>query len=221
MEESARLRSDLTANRQPLTASASTSIRNRSHHIARDFLVLRELHRVSRATLAHGAHGGRVLEHLSERHFCSDDFARNRIFHSGDLTAATIQVTDDVTVVILWRHHLYLHDRLEDDGFGIRHRVLERHRTCDLECHLVRVDVVVRAVEQGHLDVYDRVACKHTVSGGFANAFLDGRDVFLRNRTANDRVDELEALPWLGRLELNPHVTILAATTGLTDEFAF
>ena len=42
------------------------------------------------------------------------------IFHADDLAAAAIQVADDVAVIVLRRHHLDLHDRLEDDGLRLR-----------------------------------------------------------------------------------------------------
>ena len=39
----------------------------------------------------------------------------DRILHADDLAATAIQVADDVAVVILRRHDLDLHDRLEED----------------------------------------------------------------------------------------------------------
>src|SRR5690606_1789473 len=66
-----------------------------------------------------------------------------------------------------------------------------------------------------------RIAGEHAVRTRLADALVDGRDVFLRNRTADDRIDELVALARLERLELDPDMAVLTAAAGLTDELAF
>ena len=48
----------------------------------------------------------------------------------------------------------------------------------------------------------------------FLNPFVDSRDVLLGHRAAHDLVDELEVAVGV-RLELDPHVTELAAAAGL------
>src|SRR5690606_8496414 len=80
---------------------------------------------------------------------------------------------------------------------------------------------VIRAVEQGYLHIDDRIAGEHAVRGRFANAFIDGGNVFLRNRTADDRIDELVPFAGLERLELDPDVPVLTAAAGLANELAF
>jgi hypothetical protein len=52
-------------------------------------------------------------------------------------------------------------------------------------------------------------------------ALVDRRDVFARNNTTLDGIDELVALAGFVRLDLEPDVTELTATTGLLDELAF
>ena len=46
-------------------------------------------------------------------------------------------------------------------------------------------------------------------------------DEFLWNRTANDLVDDFDALALFVRLDLDDDVTVLAFAAGLTDEFTF
>ena len=67
-----------------------------------------------------------------------------------------LTVAHHVAHVVLGRHDLDLHDRLEQHRIGLVEAFLEAHRAGDLERHFVRVDFVVRAVDQLDLDVDDR-----------------------------------------------------------------
>jgi hypothetical protein len=88
-----------------------------------------------------------------------------------------------------------------------------------LNAFLVRVDLVVRAVEERDLHVDHRVAGEHAARQRFLEALLDRRDVFARDRAALDLVDELEALAGFG-LDLEHHVAVLAAAARLLHELA-
>src|SRR3546814_1225586 len=68
----------------------------------------------------------------------------------------------------------------------------------------LRVDLMVRTVDQLHLDVDDRIAGKEAVRDRFLDALVDGRDVFLRHDAADDRILELIALALLVRRDLEP-----------------
>ena len=105
-------------------------------------------------------------------------------------------------------------------GIGLAEGVLDRHRTGDLERHLGRVDLVVRPVEQGRLDVDDGEARIHARLERLADAVVDRLDVFARDRPADDLVDELVAGALLGGLELDDRVAVLALAAGLADEAA-
>src|SRR5438093_8421632 len=122
------------------------------HDLARDrlgnFLVGVELHGVRRATLGARTQVGSVAEHVREGHLCPDDLARPPLVHPGDLAPPPGEVADDVAHVVLGRHHLNGHDRLEQDGAGLACALLERHRARDAERHLPAVDLVVGAVDQ-------------------------------------------------------------------------
>src|SRR6185503_3824558 len=119
------------------------------------------------------------------------------------------------------RHDFDLHDGLEDHGLRLAEAVLETEDRSHAERDFVRVDVVVRAVEQRDLGVDHRITRHHAGLDGFLDALLDRRNEFARHAAANDAVDELVALALLVRLDLEPHVPELAAAAGLLDVFAF
>ena len=52
------------------------------------------------------------------------------------------------------------------------------------------------------------------------DAEVDRRDVLARDLAADDLVDELVAVPRRRRLEIDDHVPVLAAATGLADKAA-
>src|SRR5580704_14990382 len=189
------------------------SLRCFFHHdvgdTVRHFHVLRELHRVVRAPLAHGAHRRRILEHLRERDLGGHYLPGRRILGA-----------DDLAVIIVARHDLDLHDGLEQHGPRAAKAFLEAHRPRDLERHLVRVDIVVRAVECGHFHIDDGIAGNHAGLYGLLNALVHRRDELARYRAADDAVDELIALARRQRLELEPDVAVLAAAAGLAHELA-
>src|SRR5690606_30147682 len=126
-----------------------------------------------------------------------------------------------ITHVVFRRVHFHLHDRLKQHRLSLHEALFERHGARDLERNFVRVNVVVRTIVQSNFNVLDREALQYAVLQLFLNTLIDGRDVFLRNHTAHDLVDELVPFAWLLRLHLDPDVTVLTTTTGLTDELTF
>jgi hypothetical protein len=97
-----------------------------------------------------------------------------------------------ITAPAVGDRDLHLHDRLEDGGPALGDAVLERERARDLEGHLGAVDIVVLAVVKLHLEVHHRVARQEALQASFLDALLHRRPVVLRNRAAEDLVDELE-----------------------------
>src|SRR5215468_9760442 len=76
-------------------------------------LVVVELHRVLGAALRHRPEIVDVLEHVGERHHGVDNDRDAARLLPLDLAAPRVQVADDVADIVLRRHHLDLHDRLE------------------------------------------------------------------------------------------------------------
>src|ERR1700749_4089273 len=80
---------------------------------------------------------------------------------------------------------------------------------------------MVAAIEQSHLHINHREPCQDAQFERSLYSLIDGLDVFLRNRTALDLVDELVALARLIRLNTQPAMAVVARATGLTDVLAF
>src|SRR5918992_2446877 len=127
----------------------------------RHFLVRVELHRVRSAALSTAAELGRVSEHLCQRHLRLHDAVTAALVHGLDATASTRQVADHIAHVLLGRDDLYVEDRLEQHRLGPARALLEGHRARDLEGHLGRVDLVIRAVGERHPNVHHRVTGEH------------------------------------------------------------
>ena len=81
-----------------------------------------ELHREGGASLAHRAQVIDVAEHVGERHHRVDDVGVAAHVLALDLAAPRVEVADDGAGVVLRRHHLDLHDRLQ------QHRLAELQR---------------------------------------------------------------------------------------------
>ncbi|CCJ99810.1 hypothetical protein BN130_2534 [Cronobacter malonaticus 507] len=83
---------------------------------------------------------------------------------------------------------------------------------------------MVRTEVQTDTDVYYRVTCQRTRLQLLLDAFINGRDVFARNHTTFDVVDELVTFRVRARLQrvhVDHNVTVLTATTRLLSMFTF
>src|SRR5919197_2313648 len=187
----------------------------------RDFLVAIELHGERGPALRRRAQVGCVTEHRRQGHAGSDRLRVAARLEALDAPSAGVEVTHDVTEVLLRSHDLDGHDRLEQLRLRTLHRLLEGHRAGDLERHLARVDLVVGAVDELDADVDDRVAGEDARLHRLLDAEVDRGDVFARYLTADNLVRELVALAGLRGLRVDDRVAVLAAAAGLTDEPAF
>src|SRR5690606_30243293 len=191
-------------------------------NVPRSFGVLLELHGVRCATLGLRTQAGGVAEHLGEGNLGLDDLATARnVFHALDHATTGGQVAHNVAGVFFRRFDFHSHHGLEQHRVGLAHAFLERHGRSHAERVLVRVDVVVRTEEQCDLDVDHRVAGHHARRQGFLNTLVDCGNVFARNHTTLDGVDEFVAATRLERFELEHDVTVLTTTARLLDELAF
>jgi len=98
----------------------------------------------------HGAKGySGVGLHVSKRvaperpAFAHPPFDYENRIVTVDLAAATIQVAHDVALIFFRGRILDLHDRLEQNRFGLFESILDRKNRRQLERHFVRVDVVI------------------------------------------------------------------------------
>src|SRR6476620_1026371 len=181
----------------------------------RNLRIVVELHGELRPALAHRAERVHVAEHVGER----DQGADHRGIAAGLLTthlaAPAGQVADDAADIVLRRHRLDLHDRLEQLGTGFQRAFAEGGAGRDRERHDARIDVVIGAVDEADLDVEDREAREHSGIDDALHALLYARDVFLRHIAADHLVLELEALAGLVRLDHELDAGELARAAGL------
>src|SRR5687768_6967355 len=115
-----------------------------------------ELHRVGSATLGARPQVGSVSEHVTEGHLALDDLAGPALVDALDPASPARDVADDVAHVVVGRHDLDGHDRLEEDGVGQAGGLLDGQRAGDLERHFRGVHVVVGAVDERGPDVDHR-----------------------------------------------------------------
>ena len=139
-------------------------------------------------------------------------------------TATTAQVTDNVTGVLFRSFYFNLHDRLKQNWFCFLKAFFKGNRRSQFKRQFRGVNVVVRTEVQTNTHVYNRVTSQRTSFQLLLDAFINGRDVFARNYTTFDVVDELVTFRVRARLQwvhVDHNVTVLTATTRLLSVFTF
>ena len=181
----------------------------------RNRLIVLRLHGVHATALRTGTQRGGVTKHLGERNQRVDLFGRAVVIHAFDAAAAAVQVADNVAHVLFRNRNVNLHDRLKQHRIGLGDSSLESHRTGDLKRDFRGVNIVVRTVVYGNVEVNDFVATQRAVLGSLADTGIDRRDEFLRNGAADGVVAEGVAFAGRDRGDLDPAVTELAMAAGL------
>src|SRR5688500_1644039 len=108
------------------------------------------------------------------------------------MTAAAVDVADDVAHELLRNDDLDLHDRLDDHRTSALDGVFQRHRAGDLERHLIRVDLMLRTVDDGDLEVHHGIAGDDAVLHRLLDSGLDRLRPFLAETLSLDLPVELE-----------------------------
>ncbi len=85
----------------------------------------------------------------------------------------------------------------------------------EFESQLRRIDIVIGAVIKFDFEIHHWIACEKTFFRRFNQTFLDGRNVVLRDRAAEDAIDELKALAAPKRCDPYPAVAELPMAAGL------
>src|SRR6266508_391450 len=185
-------------------------------HVPGNLGVRVELHAVAGPALRLAAEIADVPEHLRQRDERLDDPGDAAVLHRLDMTAAGVEVADDVAHVVLRGRDLDGHHGLEQDRIRLPGRLLERHRTGDLEGELGRVDLVVGAVPQRHLDIDERVPREYAELHGLLAARVDRGDVLLRDPATGDLVLKLVSpVTAASRLEVDLNLGELSGPTRL------
>ena len=132
-----------------------------------------ELHGVASTTLSLGAKIGCITEHLAQWHLGTNNLGVTAILHALDLAATAGEVAHNIAHVLLRRFNLNLFDRLEENWIGLLQGVLDCHRASNLEGSLRGVNLVIRAIDELNLDVYDWVTSNDTALEGFLDALIN------------------------------------------------
>src|SRR5919107_568904 len=190
-------------------------------YLGRDALrnlgIMIELHSERRAALGLGAHGGRVTEHLGQRHHGPDDLTAAAGVHTLYLASPRREVAHHVAHKLLGHDDFYVHHGFQKDRVGPLEGLLDGHGTGYLERHLGGVDVVVRAVDELHPDIHHGVAGDDAGIERLLDTLVHARDVLPRDDAADDLVVELVA-GLVVVLGVDNRVAILAPATRLPDK---
>src|SRR5690606_8864365 len=145
-------------------------------------------------------------------------------FLTFQLATTTAKVTDNVTSVLFWSFYFNLHDWFKQNWFRFLKAIFEGNRSGQFKRQLGGVNVVVRTEVQTHAEIYYWVTRQRTRLQLFLNTFINGRDVFTRNHTTFDVVDELITFRIRARLQwvhVDNNMTKLTTTTRLPSVFTF
>src|SRR3990167_2363638 len=80
---------------------------------------------------------------------------------------------------------------------------------------------MVRTIEKCHFDINNRIASNHTILHLLLDTLIDSRNIFTRNRTTDDCIFKFITFTSFLWLNLNPYVTVLTATTRLSNILTF
>src|SRR6266699_1087978 len=178
---------------------------------------MRELLRVAAAPLGDGAQIQRETQHLRLRHVDAYELVAVVGLGAHDLAAAAIDVRHDVAKVLLGHFDRGFHDRLEQDRAGIERSLSDGQRACDLEGHVVGVDLVELAIDERDPDVNHRVTGDDPLGHVVHDSLLDRGAEVLRDGAAEDLVLPDEAFAALGRRDLDDADPVLPVAARLFD----
>ena len=100
-------------------------------------------------------------------------------------------------------------------GLGGLHRGFEGFARGELERHFGRIDVVIRAVVNGTLEIDHRKAREKAVGGRFHDSLFHRGNEIARNGAAENFIGEFELAAAREGLQANPAIAELAVAAGL------
>lgn len=150
--------------------------------------------------------------------------ACNFRFLTFEHTTTAAKVADNVTGILFRCFYFNLHDRLKQNWFCFLKAFFKGDRRSQFKRQLRGVNVMVRTEVQTHTEINYRITRQRARLQLLLDAFINGRDVFARNYTTFDVVDELVTFRVRARLQrvhVDNNMTILTATTRLFRVFTF
>src|SRR5438477_7653415 len=134
-----------------------------------------------------------------------------------DLAPPAVDVRHDVAQILLWDADVGFDDGLQEHRARVQGSLSDRHRSGDLERHVIRIDRVVFAVDQRHLDIDHGITGDHALGHVIDDALLHRGAEALGDRAPEDLVLPDETLAALGWGHLDDADSVLAVATGLLD----
>ena len=184
----------------------------------RDLLVSCQLNGILACSAREGPQPCSVIGNLSVWNRClngsftSGNTGAGR--HSLNATAGSGDVAHDGTCVTVWNGDLQVSHRLQENGFCLINSLLETNASGRLECHLVGVNWVVRALVDSNFNVNHRITSQNAFTHGLLDTLINSGDEAAWDVAANDFVDKLVARIWVW-LNAQPAVAVLTGTAGL------
>mmetsp|Transcript_17040 Transcript_17040/g.30531 ORF Transcript_17040/g.30531 Transcript_17040/m.30531 type:complete len:528 (-) Transcript_17040:940-2523(-) len=188
--------------------------------VRRNEIVRMEGHLVLGAPLGDRPQRGNVLEHFGKRNESRYHLNVSTVGHFLHLATSRVEVTDNISHMLLGSGDIDLHDRLTEAGLGLHHTLPEASTTGDFESHNGRVDIVVGTIQEGGLESADGEASERSSHGFGLNTLDNTRNVLLGHGTTLDFRHELEArgvvlLSSLPRLEVDDDAGVLSGSSRL------
>src|SRR5581483_9397770 len=115
----------------------------------------------------------------------------------------------------LWRSDFHVHDRLQQSRLHFLHSVAKSLAAGGAEAVLVRVDVMIRTIDQLDFEIYQRIAGDRAVRSRLDDSFFDRRSKLLRHSATEDFVFKFKATAARQRFENHFAIAKLSAAAGL------
>src|SRR5690606_20187309 len=155
---------------------------------------MRELHSRRCAARSQRTQLGYISKHFAQWHFSLNNLRACTGIHTFHQTTTTVQVTSNITHVLLWSNYFYFHDWFQQNRLSLASSFAETLFSTKLERHRVGVNRVEATVEYTNLHVIYWIVGQHTGSHSRLETFLNRRYKFTRNSTTEDIVNKLEVL---------------------------
>src|SRR5574341_91342 len=183
--------------------------------MCRDRRIMRELHRIYTAALRERPEVVAIALNLGKRNRRGNDGLAGKGISSLNLPSTGGKIANDIAHVCFWDRNLDRHNRLHQNWRRAFDSELERLPSGDFEGDRFGVDRMHLSVIDGHSNIRHGVARNHTLLHHTTHALLNGRDIRLRDSSANDFVFVFQTDAWLCWLDAKMDLTELACAAGL------
>jgi len=185
-------------------------------NVAGSLFVADEFAGEAAASLSHGTKIDGIRAHLCHGNFSLNNLHAVLSVHTKNGTATLGgNISHNVTQVCIGNGNLQQANGLHDGGLSLGNTILVCKAGSSLECHIVGVNGMVRAVIESSLQADKRIAGENALLNCVAQTLFNRGEEVSGNRAAENFLGEDEVILLILGLEANPNVTELTGTTGL------